>query len=203
MKCQLALPSLVALLALAPAVEAARVVWVSDNGAEGTVGNGSDGVSRGAFYTNPVSTTGTPFTDQGFIDLLIAGGHTVERFNPQSGSISADDITVLNTYDLVIVGSATNSGPFNLNARGARWNTLITKPMLVTKSTLIRRDRMGWLLDNKEYDCAADTSTTAAATSWPKWGCGMGKAAASLTAGWPTRTSSISRGAIFSPPRLI
>ena len=161
MKCQLALPSLVALLALAPAVEAARVVWVSDNGAEGTAGNGSDGVSRGAFYADPASTTGTPFTDQGFIDLLIAGGHTVERFNPQPGSISADDIAVLNTYDLVIVGSATNSGPFNLNSRGGKWNTLITKPMLVTKSTLIRRDRMGWLLDNKEYDCAADTSTTA------------------------------------------
>jgi len=32
--------------------------------------------------------------------------------------------------------------------------------MIITKSTLIRRDRMGYLLDNKEYDCAADASTT-------------------------------------------
>ncbi len=147
------------LLRLAPSVQAESILWVSDNGLKGTE-VGSDGVTRGAFYP-AASTSGTPFVDQGFVDLLIAAGHTVSRFNPNSTTMSIDDVPMINSYDLIIAGSALNSGPFNLNSRGAKWNTLITKPMIYTKSTLVRRDRTGFLLDNKEYDCAADASTTA------------------------------------------
>src|SRR5258708_6747394 len=46
-------------------------------------------------------------------------------------------------------------------------------------------------------------STTATATSSPQAGCGMPKATASATQGCFIRTSSISSGAIFSPPRTI
>ena len=45
--------------------------------------------------------------------------------------------------------------------------------------------------------------TTAAATSSPSVGCGTPNAAACATAGCSARTSSTSRGEIFSPPRLI
>src|SRR4029077_6474812 len=45
--------------------------------------------------------------------------------------------------------------------------------------------------------------TTAASTSSPQVGCGTPKLTASATAGCASSTSSISRGAIFSPPRLI
>lgn len=150
----------VACLGLAGAsLHAEFILWVSDNGPKGTE-VGSDGVIRGAFY--PASSTdGTPYVDQGFVDLLVAAGHTVTRFNPNPQSMSLDDVPLINDHDLIILGAALNSGPFNLNARGAKWNTHITKPMIVTKSTLIRRDRMGYLLDNKEFDCAADASTTA------------------------------------------
>ncbi len=146
-------------LSLAASAQAEFILWVSDNGPKGTTA-GSDGVTRGEFYP-AVSTTGTPFVDQGFVDLLIAAGHNVTRFNPNSTSMSIDDVPLINSYDVIILGAALNSGPFNLNSRGPKWNTHITKPMIVTKSTLIRRDRMGYLLDNKEYDCAADASTTA------------------------------------------
>jgi autotransporter-associated beta strand protein len=133
---------------------------VSDNGAEGsaaTTGTGSDGVVRGAWHA-PVSP-GTPYVDQGFVDLLIAAGHTIQRFNPQSGRLSADDVPLLNAYDLVVLGSALNSGPFNLLAQGSKWNTDIRAPMLITKSTLVRANRLGLLqaaTTATEYDSAAD-----------------------------------------------
>ena len=150
---------ILSLLGMTLAADAAKIVWVSDNGDErATVdGNSVDGAFHAAV------SAGTPYVDQGFVDLLIAAGHEVTRYNPdpQGFQDSAADIPLLNGFDLIILGSALNSGPFNLNARSPRWNTLISKPMIVTKSTLIRRDRMGWLLDNKEYDCAANTSTAA------------------------------------------
>ena len=155
---------MVSLLSMASAVHAARILWVSDNGPKVSPGNGADTYARGIFYPNPESETGTPFTDQGFITLLQGAGHTVERFNPNSGGLSVDDAVQMNTYDLIIVGAATNSGPFNINGRHYStrgWNKLITKPLIITKSTLIRRDRAGWTTGNNEYDCGADTSTTA------------------------------------------
>ena len=144
---------------LAPGLHAASILFVSDNGPKGTQ-VGSDGITRGAFHP-PASANGTPYVDQAFVDLLVAAGHTVARYNPASTVMSLDDVPLINSYDLVVAGSALNSGPFNLNARGAKWNTMITAPMIYTKSTLVRRDRTGFLLDNKEFDCAADASTTA------------------------------------------
>lgn len=146
-------------MSLVTTVQAERILWVSDNGPKGTE-LGDDGVVRGAFYP-AAATDGTPYVDQGFVDLLLAAGHSVTRFNPNSTVMSTNDVPLINSYDLIILGAALNSGPFNLNARGAKWNTHITKPMIITKSTLIRRDRMGYLIDNKEFDCAADASTTA------------------------------------------
>ena len=150
---------MVSLLSMASAAHAARIVWISDHGPKVSPGKGADTYDRGIFYANPVSETGTPFTDQGFITLLQGAGHTVERFNPQGSGLSADDAAEMNTYDLIIVGAATNSGPFNINGRHYStrgWNKLITKPMIITKSTLIRRDRAGWLTNNFEYDCGAN-----------------------------------------------
>lgn len=144
---------------LLPGLDAASLLFVSDNGLKGTQ-VGSDGVTRGLFHPAN-STNGTPYADQAFVDLLVAAGHTVARYNPASQVMSLDDVPLINSYDVVIAGTALNSGPFNLNSRGAKWNTMITAPMIYTKSTLVRRDRTGFLLDNKEFDCAADASTTA------------------------------------------
>lgn len=141
-------------LALSIASPAANIVWVSDNGEEGIAPDGS---------FHPAVSTGTPYTDQGFVDLLIGAGHTLTRYNPNSNGFrdSQADLPALNSYDLVIVGSAINSGPFNLASRGAYWNTAITKPMIVTKATLIRgNNRMGYIKGDKEIDSAADSSTT-------------------------------------------
>ncbi len=114
----------------------------------------------GAWY-GPASTNGTPFVDQGFVDMLTAAGHTVTRFNPTGGTLSTNDVAQINRYDLIILGTALNSGPFNFGGRPTNWNVAITTPMIVTKSTLIRRDRMGLITNNLEYDCASDASTTA------------------------------------------
>ena len=142
--------SAVTLFASLAAAHAASIVWVSDNGAEGTA-------SAGTWY--PPVSTGAPYVDQGFVDILINAGHTVTRYNCP-GALPGGDHAMLNTYDLIIVGSAQNSGAFN--ATSSAWNTAITRPMIITKSTLIRgTNRLGWLTGNTEVDSAADASTTA------------------------------------------
>ena len=150
--------TILSLLGMSLLSHAANILWVSDNGPERQTvdGNTIDGI----FY--PAVSAGVPFVDQGFVDLLLNAGHQVTRYNPdpQGFQDSQADIPAINTYDLIILGSALNSGPYNLAARGPYWNTAITKPMIITKSTLIRRDRMGYLLSNIEFDCAADASIT-------------------------------------------
>lgn len=141
--------SLLSLLAMAPLSPAASIVWVSDNGAEGTS-------SAGTWY--PPVSTGAPYVDQGFVDLLINAGHTVVRYNCPS-PLPAGDHALLNAHDLIIVGTAQNSGAFNPTT--SAWNTAITKPMIITKATLIRgTNRLGWVTSDKEYDSASDQSTT-------------------------------------------
>ena len=153
--------TILSLLGMSLAADAANILWVSDNGAERQTvdGNTVDGIFH------PAVSGGTPYVDQGFVDLLQSAGHQVTRYNPdpQGFQDSQADIPAINSYDLIILGSALNSGPFNLAARGPYWNTAITKPMIITKSTLIKADRMGYLQGtpaNKEYDCGADASTT-------------------------------------------
>ena len=78
------------------------------------------------------------------MDILRSVGYTVDRYRADPAGLTADAAKVVNRYDLVIVGAATNSGPFKLAGRGRpAWNTEVRAPMIVTKSTLIRRDRMG------------------------------------------------------------
>jgi len=114
------LSAFVACLGLTSSLHAELILWVSDNGLKGTE-VGGNGVTRGAF-SPAVSTTGTPFVDQGFVDLLTAAGHTVTRYNPNATSMSTNDVPLINGYDVIILGAALNSGPFNLNSRGAKWN---------------------------------------------------------------------------------
>ncbi len=148
------------LLGLTLSSQAASILWVSDNGPKST---GTDGIfypARAEDFTPPLPR----FTDQDFVDLLIAAGHTVARFNPISnlsaGTAGAPrDVEKINGYDLIILGTALNSGPFNLQSRGAGWNRAITKPVIFTKSTLLHKQRMGLLTGNSEYDSAANDST--------------------------------------------
>ena len=72
----------------------------------------------------------------------------------------------------------------------------LLRPLEVGQPLLAVREQIG-LADG----CPA--ATTAAATSSPHVLCGTPKHTASATAGCVSSTSSISRGEIFSPPRLI
>lgn len=157
--CHRSFISLLSLFAMAPVSPAASIVWVSDNGAEGsagTTGTGPDGIVLGAWHD--AVSPGAPYVDQGFVDLLINAGHTVTRFNVAS-RLSNGDHAELNTYDLIIVGAAQNSGAFNPTT--SAWNTAITKPMIITKATLIRgTNRLGWVTSDREFDSASDHSTT-------------------------------------------
>lgn len=160
MKQLTAIVTLVASLAITPCAFSKAILWVSDNGVQVS----GQGVVYPADAANHIPLL-PPFADQGFVDLLISSGYTVDRYRPDSGGLITTAATVVNRYDLVIVGAATNSGPFALQSRGRPgWNTEVRAPMIVTKSTLIRRDRMGWLLDNKEFDCGANSSTTSSPT---------------------------------------
>ncbi len=145
------------LLGLTLSSHASSILWVSDNGPEST-NTAVGGVVYPARASDMVPALPT-FSDQDFVELLISAGHTVTRFNPTGNSLTANDITVLNSYDLVILGTALNSGPFNLQSRAPAWNRDITKPMIITKSTLIHKQRFGLLTGNTEFDSGADSST--------------------------------------------
>ena len=93
-------------------------------------------------FSGPLAGT----VDDTFVALLQAAGHNVIRYTSDDNTANLmvqADIDALNTNDLVIIGRSTGSGAFQ-GAQGAQWNTLITKPLIVQSSFLIRNSRMGW-----------------------------------------------------------
>jgi hypothetical protein len=79
------------------------------------------------------------------ISLLTGAGHTVSRFNPSdTNPLIASEVTTINNFDLIIIGKSIASGAFDSAAETLPWNTLITKPMLVTNAYLTRSSRLGW-----------------------------------------------------------
>ena len=83
---------LVLAFCLASSLQAATIIWVSDN-------------------KNP---TGGVAADQGWVDLLEANGHTVDlSFRNQEGrALDAAKIAALNAADLIIISRDTSSGDF-------------------------------------------------------------------------------------------
>jgi hypothetical protein len=136
-----------AVLALAPSVPAANIVWVTD----------ANDPAVGFFA--PVSS----HTDAGFVVLLQGAGHNVMLYNPPAavGTLLTDaEITALNTNDLVIISRCVNSGIFQ-TGQGNQWNTRITKPLMDLSAFHARNSRLGWFAANEGPD---NTPTLLSAT---------------------------------------
>jgi len=137
MKSALLILTSFALLASSPA---ANIAWISDQLPIGSGTTDHDGGAVGIFGPGA-----GPYPDQGIITMLTGAGHSVTRFNPANAApLNAADITALNAFDLLIIGRSIGSGSFDSAAETLPWNTLITKPMMVTNTYISRSTRLGW-----------------------------------------------------------
>ena len=117
MKKQIVLLGLSCWIALAPAVPAANITWISDQ----------------------VLDAASQLPDQGYINLLTAAGHTVTRALAATPSAAA-----LNASNLVILGRSGASASFDTAAETLVWNTQVTVPLISTNSYFSRSTRLGW-----------------------------------------------------------
>jgi hypothetical protein len=132
--------SLLISLAAVASSSAANIVWVSDQLPIGSGTTDHDGGATGIFGPGA-----GPYPDEAFITLLTNAGHTVTRFNPANANpLSASEITTLNASDLLIIGRSIASASFDSAAETMPWNTLITKPILMTNTYINRSSRLGW-----------------------------------------------------------
>ncbi len=123
-------------------VQAEKIIWVSTG----------DGDSLGNVW------------DQGFVELLAEAGYEVQREDStmvtQTGetTLTGEQLDILESGDLVIVGRAVNSGSYN-DPMG--WNS-VGKPMILTTAYLSRANRWQWfnssdLLGSGSYKATAFT----------------------------------------------
>ena len=94
--------------------------------------------------------------DQGFVDLLIDEGYTVDRL-PAANDMTQAKVDLANSYDLVIFGRHADSGGYDDGEEPALWNS-ITTPMLQQNAYLARNNRWSWL----ETGGTSNTSTNMA-----------------------------------------
>jgi hypothetical protein len=115
---------------LTSSVYAATIIWVSDN-------------------------KGNDSTDQGWIDLLVAQGYTVDlNFRNQEGrSLNATEIAALNATDLIIISRDTDSGNYDDGDEPTQWNS-ITTPLILQVAHIYRSNRWRWM------DSTSTSSTT-------------------------------------------
>jgi len=116
---------LVLVLGVGSLVDAATIIWVSDN-------------------KTPANNVPA---DQAWVDLLIAQGYTVNLdFRAQQGrTLSTAEVDVLNAADLIIISRDTNSGDYASNAAEiAQWNA-ITAPILMQVAHIARNNRWKWV----------------------------------------------------------
>jgi len=108
-------------------VNAANIVWVTDNTPEG--------------FSGPVSG----FPEANWLRLL-TNNHRVQSFNPPNdpGLLTAEHIAALNTNDLIIIGRSINSAAFQGTLHPPQWNVEITKPIICINAYIVRNVRLGW-----------------------------------------------------------
>jgi hypothetical protein len=96
------------------------------------------GMSTIALYD---TTTGLS-NEQPFIDLLEAAGYEVTGLwdTVNTGALTTEQLDLLESFDLIIVGRSTNSGQYN---DAMSWNS-ITKPLILTTAYLSRNNRWFW-----------------------------------------------------------
>lgn len=147
-------PVMCALLFGVSFANAATILFVSDNGGEGTGANGN--------FSAP-ALVGT--ADDSFVTFLQNAGHALTRYNPPNATnlpLSVADIAQINTFDLIILGRSLASAPFVAAAQAPSWNTQITKPIINTSAYLTRASRLGWTTGETVPD---DTPTTLTAAN--------------------------------------
>ncbi len=128
----------------------------------GAVSSGSGGLTSRpldiAFITDDL------VGDQGYIDLLVANGHTVEAEVGKYNNLDATGATALNRFDLVILSRNTNSGNFSDGARPA-WTT-VTTPILNLSSFVARSTRLQYFPSENQNE-GGGTSIKVTDTSHP------------------------------------
>jgi hypothetical protein len=85
--------------------------------------------------------------DQGWVDLLVAEGYTVDRL---AGATTMDEgkRNTANGYDLVIVGRDTNGGDYATNSTEVEFWNSITAPMICQSAFIVHSGRWKWLNSN-------------------------------------------------------
>jgi hypothetical protein len=104
----------VAIGVVSPAA-AVNIAWVSFHSADNMP---STGAANLGFTQAP---------DIGYTNLLSSNGHTVTRV-VTSGD---PDVSLLNTFDLVIISRSVPSGDYELDAETAEWHSLSTPTMIL------------------------------------------------------------------------
>ncbi|MEQ8241406.1 MAG: hypothetical protein RIA69_19485 [Cyclobacteriaceae bacterium] len=102
--------------------------------------------------------------DQGYLDLLIANGHTVEAEVGKYNNLDATGAAELNRFDLIILSRNTNSGNFSDGARPA-WTTVST-PILNLSSFVARSTRLQYFPSENQNE-GGGTSIKAVDASHP------------------------------------
>jgi hypothetical protein len=94
--------------------------------------------------------------DQGWVDLLVADGYTVDRLET-AATMTADKVTLANTYDLVIVGRDTDGAGYATNSTEVGYWNSITKPLICQSAYIVHSGRWKWLNNSS---AASYTETT-------------------------------------------
>jgi hypothetical protein len=116
---------LVLALGISSLANGATIVWVSDN-------------------KTPANNVPA---DQGWVDLLVAQGYTVNLdFRAQQArTLDAAEVDVLNAADLIIISRDTDSGNYASNAAEVtQWNS-ITTPIMMQVAHIAQNTRWKWV----------------------------------------------------------
>jgi len=94
--------------------------------------------------------------DQGWVDLLLAEGYTVDRLEG-AAAMDEDKRNTANTYDLVIVGRDTDGGQYSSNSTEIEYWNSITAPLICQNAFIVRGNRWKWL-DNNSSTSYSETT---------------------------------------------
>src|SRR5688572_4069175 len=124
--------ALILLVATILSSSAANIIWMTD----------ANDPAVGFFDPNPT------YSDAGFVRLLQSAGHNVRIFNSTNDPavlLTPQEISALNTNDLIIISRNVVSGPFQAG-QGNQWNTDITAPLSDMSPFHARTgsSRLGW-----------------------------------------------------------
>jgi hypothetical protein len=139
--------SLLSATLIAGSASAANIAWVSFHATDLASANAAG-----------VLGVGANAPDKGYTDFLTANGHTVTRVLTADGNAAL--ATVLNAFDLVIVGRSVNSGHYELDAETNAWNSLVTKPTIIMGGYTLRNNRLGYTTGTTMPDAGGATNPT-------------------------------------------